>query len=112
MPTSSRAVGSGEWGVTSTAPAPQPTPSRGVSRVTPVMPAPLGPALSLCGVGKSYNVAGRHSTTLAEQVADWVGRARTSSEANRFWALRDVTCEIGKGEIVGRYQQKVDPAKK
>ena len=30
-----------------------------------------------------------------------MGRARTSSEANRFWALRDVTCEIGKGEIVG-----------
>jgi len=101
MPTSSRAVGSGEWGVTSTAPAPQPTPPRGAARVTPVMPAPLGPALSLRGVGKSYNVAGRHSTTLAEQVADWVGRARTSSEANRFWALRDVTCEIAKGEIVG-----------
>ena len=52
-------------------------------------------------MGKSYNVAGRQSTTLAEQVADWVGRARTSSEANRFWALRDVSCEIGKGEIVG-----------
>ncbi|MBW8771294.1 MAG: hypothetical protein JF589_16185, partial [Gemmatimonadetes bacterium] len=48
------------------------------------------PALSLRGVGKSYNVAGRQSTTLAEQVADWVGRARTSSEADRFWALRDV----------------------
>jgi lipopolysaccharide transport system ATP-binding protein len=59
------------------------------------------PALSLREVGKSYNVAGRQSTTLAEQVADWVGRARTSSDANRFWALRDVSCEIGKGEIVG-----------
>ena len=75
---------------------------RRLARVEPSRaPAPLAPALSLRGVGKSYNVAGRQSTTLAEQVADWVGRARTSSEANRFWALRDVTCEIGKGEIVG-----------
>jgi ABC-type polysaccharide/polyol phosphate transport system ATPase subunit len=59
------------------------------------------PALSLRDVGKSYDVAGRQSTTLAEQVADWVGRARESSEADRFWALRDVSCEIGMGEIVG-----------
>jgi lipopolysaccharide transport system ATP-binding protein len=75
----------------------------GVQDATPVEPAvsSRAPALSLRGVGKSYNVAGRQSTTLAEQVADWVGRARTSSEASRFWALRDVTCEIGKGEIVG-----------
>ena len=63
--------------------------------------ARLQPALSLRGVGKSYDVAGRQSTTLAEQVADWVGRARTPGDANRFWALRDVTCEVGAGEIVG-----------
>ena len=59
------------------------------------------PALSIRGIGKSYNVAARQSTTLSEQVADWVGRARTSSDANKFWALRDVSCEIAKGEILG-----------
>jgi lipopolysaccharide transport system ATP-binding protein len=59
------------------------------------------PALSIRGIGKSYNVAARQSTTLSEQVADWVGRARTSSDANKFWALRDVSCEIARGEILG-----------
>jgi lipopolysaccharide transport system ATP-binding protein len=63
--------------------------------------APLAPALSLRDVGKRYDVSGRQSTTLAEQVADWVGRARGASDAGQFWALRDVSCEIGKGEIVG-----------
>ena len=63
--------------------------------------SPSAPALSIRGIGKSYNVAARQSTTLAEQVADWVGRARTSSDANKFWALRDVSCEVGKGEILG-----------
>jgi len=81
--------------------APAPVSARGTSTVASVIAAPAAPALSLRGVGKSYHVAGKQSTTLAEHVADWVGRARTSSEADRFWALRDVTCEIGKGEIVG-----------
>ena len=83
------------------APTPVP-PARGVpTAVVPSVAAPHEPALSIRGIGKSYNVAGRQSTTLAEQVADWVGRARTSSEANRFWALRDVSCEIARGEILG-----------
>src|SRR5829696_1499025 len=84
--------------------APTPGPGPAVVRRDVVTSAPvtaLEPALALCDVGKSYNVAGRQSTTLAEQVADWVGRARSSSDASLFWALRDVSCEIGKGEIVG-----------
>ncbi len=95
------------WGVTAisatpvsdamlTAAAPRGEPSAARSPV-----APLAPALSLRRVGKRYDVSGRSATTLAEQVADWVGRARGSSDANQFWALRDVSCEIGKGEIVG-----------
>jgi lipopolysaccharide transport system ATP-binding protein len=91
MPTSSSAVAP-------SAPAPL-TPA--ITSAAPVRAASVAPALSIRGVGKSYNVAGRQSTTLAEQVADWVGRARTSSDANKFWALRDVSCEIGRGEILG-----------
>jgi lipopolysaccharide transport system ATP-binding protein len=84
------------------APTPVPPPRVVPAAVAPAdSVAPREPALSIRGVGKSYNVAGRQSTTLAEQVADWVGRARTSSEANRFWALRDVSCEVARGEILG-----------
>ncbi|MEO8563015.1 MAG: ABC transporter ATP-binding protein [bacterium] len=86
---------------------PTPIPSSGEAQSAPriLQSAPLitqiAPALSIRGIGKSYNVAARQSTTLSEQVADWVGRARTSADANKFWALRDVSCEVGRGEILG-----------
>src|SRR3954471_8492900 len=84
-----------------TAILPTSTPVGSHSRIPHPASRTTAPALSIRGIGKSYNVAARQSTTLSEQVADWVGRARTSSEANKFWALRDVSCEVGKGEILG-----------
>ena len=60
-----------------------------------------GPALSVRGVGKSYNVSSRQATTLADSVSEWVGRARGTAKSEKFWALSDVSCEIGHGEILG-----------
>ena len=61
----------------------------------------LGPALSIRDVGKAYNVSNRRATTLAESVSDWVGRARSGARTEQFWALRDVSCEVGHGEVLG-----------
>ena len=58
-------------------------------------------ALSVRDVGKSYSVANRRSTTLADSMADWVARARGGRRDDLFWALREVSCEISKGEILG-----------
>ena len=60
-----------------------------------------GHALSVQGVGKAYNMASRRASTLAEAVSDWVARARSGREAERFWALRDVNCDVEQGEILG-----------
>ena len=60
-----------------------------------------GPALSIRDIGKSYKVANRQATTLAESVSEWVGRARGGAAAERFWALQDISCEVSQGEILG-----------
>ena len=60
-----------------------------------------GHALSIRGIGKAYSIAGRRASTLAESVSDWVGRARGRSVQDTFWALRDVSCELEQGEILG-----------
>jgi lipopolysaccharide transport system ATP-binding protein len=60
-----------------------------------------GPALSIRGVGKSYNVASRQVTMLAESLSEWVGRARSGKKSEKFWALQDVSSEVSHGEILG-----------
>ncbi|MEO7455732.1 MAG: ABC transporter ATP-binding protein [Gemmatimonadaceae bacterium] len=57
-------------------------------------------ALSIRGIGKSYRVAGRRGSTLAETMTDWVARSRGVPPA-QFTALEDVTCEVAQGEILG-----------
>ncbi len=60
-----------------------------------------GHALSVRGVSKAYNMSSRRASTLAEALSDWVDRARSGREVERFWALEDVNCDIEQGEILG-----------
>ncbi len=60
-----------------------------------------GPALSIRDVGKSYNVANRRATMIAESLAEWVSRARGTGKSEKFWALEEVSCEVAHGEILG-----------
>jgi lipopolysaccharide transport system ATP-binding protein len=60
-----------------------------------------GRALSVRDIGKSYRIASRQASTLAESLSDWVGRARSGAGTETFWALRDVSCDVSQGEILG-----------
>ena len=58
-------------------------------------------SLSVRDIGKAYTISNRQSSTLAEQVSEWVGRARGGSGSEKFWALQHVSCEVPQGEILG-----------
>ena len=60
-----------------------------------------GLALSVRGIGKSYNVSSSQATTLTESVSGWVARARTRGQAEKFWALRDISFDVPQGQILG-----------
>ena len=60
-----------------------------------------GLALSVRGIGKSYNVSSSQATTLTESVSGWVARARTGGQAEKFWALRDISFDVPQGQILG-----------
>ena len=60
-------------------------------------------ALSVRGVGKQYTI--RHDrrapTTLGEAVARRLRHPFARQERERFWALRDVSFDVGHGEVLG-----------
>jgi lipopolysaccharide transport system ATP-binding protein len=63
-------------------------------------------AVSVQNVSKCYRLGETHAHTMSEQIARvasrLIGRKKeTSVEPNDFWALRDVSMEIAKGEMVG-----------
>jgi lipopolysaccharide transport system ATP-binding protein len=59
------------------------------------MPAPEM-VISVCGVGKMYRIYDRPQDRLKQML--WRGRRQYGRE---FWALRDVSFELRKGETVG-----------
>lgn len=69
------------------------------------------PAVQVEGLGKEYviGVAERRPSTLRDALAGFAAapfrRLRrlsgSASEAERFWALRDVSFEVGRGEVLG-----------
>lgn len=62
----------------------------------------MGTAISIRDLGKEYHLGGGRSTyrTLRESLSDWMHR-RTASADRSFWALREVSCDIAEGEVVG-----------
>ena len=68
-----------------------------IARPEPAAPPPAADVLvSLRGVSKAYRLYDRPADRLREAV--WRGRR---SYGREFWALRDVTLDVGRGETVG-----------
>lgn len=67
----------------------------------------MGLVIKTDGIGKSYHIVherGPRYLTLRETLTEFLtglGRRRVRSEAETFWALRDVDLEIREGERVG-----------
>ena len=66
-------------------------------------------AIEAEGIGKQYRIGRRQPyKTLRETLsgsilnpATWLGRKKASPQHEMFWALRDLSFEIGQGEVIG-----------
>ncbi|HND62612.1 MAG TPA: ABC transporter ATP-binding protein [Opitutaceae bacterium] len=64
------------------------------------------PVITVANLGKRYQLshAARHDTlrdTLAHRVRGWLGRRPADGSVEDFWALRDVSFEVRRGDVVG-----------
>ena len=60
-------------------------------------------AIAVRGLSKSYQIS-RHaqrSTTLAEGVAQWLRNPLRRAPRETFWALRDLSFDVQRGDVVG-----------
>ena len=60
-------------------------------------------AVSINDVSKAYRISPRrsHSTTLGEAIGAFFSRRLPASKNEQFWALRDISFEVRRGEVLG-----------
>ena len=61
------------------------------------------PAIEIKGLSKLYRLGARRTTRLSDEISGLWGRCQGLHKPSRseFWALRDVSFEVQRGDVVG-----------
>jgi lipopolysaccharide transport system ATP-binding protein len=59
------------------------------------------PAIQVKNISKRYFLGGKNDGTLRGSISNWVNTIRNARPENEFWALKDISFEIEKGDVFG-----------